>query len=536
MKAGIPPALLGALAALAAGPSPALGENLANAPAPPAVSLPGAAVAATAGADLRTWIVGAGPGAGAIARDHGARRIAPRTWLVPHERARVLATSLRARGLLDYAEPNRLGRLGQTPMPDPLSQFAGWRDYVVLDQVPPPVTRESPLIGVVDTQIDVRHPEIAGSNIGTTSGVAVRDFHGTATSTVAAAPANGVGMLGIWPGARVLATPVPNGLSISCSDSTRAIAQALRAEAAVINMSYGSPTKCIAEEQQVLRAVQAGAVPVAAAGNELARGNPLEYPAGLAHVLTVGAVGPDDRPTGFSNESGAVDLSAPGTGILTAVPGSFDPDPTDDGFAFVDGTSFASPMVAAAVAWIRQARPRLTPFQAAQVVRLGARDVGEPGYDSASGFGVLNMPGALSRAAPRDDPLEPNDDVRYVDGRAFGKPARPLYRGRARTVAAVADFAEDPVDVYRVKLRPGQRLRLSLVPTTGDADLFVFGPRARSVRDSRSLRSSSRRGTAPERISIRNRAGRTRTFYVAVGFDADKRVELYNASYRLRVG
>ena len=45
----------------------------------------------------------------------------------------------------------------------------------------------------------------------------------------------------------------------------------------------------------------------------------------------------------------------------------------------VAGTSFSAPMVSAAVAWVRAARPDLTADQAAQVVRLGARDVGEPG-------------------------------------------------------------------------------------------------------------------------------------------------------------
>ncbi len=193
-------------------------------------------------------------------------------------------------------------------------------------------------------------------------------------------------------------------------------------------------------------------------------------------------------------------------------------------------------MVAAAIAWVRAARPELTPFQAAQVVRLGARDVGRPGYEDATGFGVLHMPGALTREPPAEDPLEPNDDIRYVDGRAFGKPSPPLYkRGRPRSIAAVADFAEDPVDVYRVKLRPRERVRLKLAPTAGDPDLFVFGPDARSVRSSRSLRSSSRGGGAVERLSIRNRARRTRTFYVAAGFDSDKDVELYNVGYRLWV-
>ena len=62
---------------------------------------------------------------------------------------------------------------------------------------------------MVDTQIDINHPEIRGSNIATKGGAALKDLHGTATATVAAAPQNGVGMLGIWPDARVLNVPLP---------------------------------------------------------------------------------------------------------------------------------------------------------------------------------------------------------------------------------------------------------------------------------------------------------------------------------------
>ena len=93
-------------------------------------------------------------------------------------------------------------------------------------------------------------------------------------------------------------------------------------------MSYGSRSPCTPEQQQILRGVKLGAVPVAAAGNEFEDGNPLEFPASLPHVITVSAIGPDEKATGFSNASGAVDLSAPGVGILTAVPAAFDPDGT----------------------------------------------------------------------------------------------------------------------------------------------------------------------------------------------------------------
>jgi hypothetical protein len=535
VKARTPLAALAVLAALAAAPTAALGADLANAPAAATVTLPGDVSAAAAQADPANWIVGTRAGAAALARASGAERIAGRAWLVARARARALADSLAARGLLDYAEPNRIGRGAQAPAPDPLSPLARWRDFVVGAQVPPAVAPTSPLIALIDTQIDVTHPEIAGSNITTAGGATLRDIHGTATATVAAAPANGVGMLGIWPGARALNLPLPDGEAISCADSARGISAAIRAGAAVINMSYGSRTACLTEEQQILRAVKAGAVPVAAAGNEGESGNPLEYPASLGHVITVSAIGPDRQATGFSNTSGAVDLSAPGVGILTAVPVAFDVgDGTQDGFAVVAGTSFAAPMVSAAIAWVRAARPDLTPFQAAQVVRLGASDAGTPGYDNATGFGVLDLAGALALAPPAEDPLEPNDDIRYVNGRAFRDSSPPLFTGRPATIRATADYAEDPVDVYRVKIPAHDRVRLALVPHAGDPDLFVFGSKTRSVRRSSSLRSSSKGGGATERLSVRNKGGGTKTIYVAVGFNARKKVTKFDASYVLR--
>ena len=527
---------MAALAALVAAPTPALGAGLEHAAPADTVVLPGAATAAAVRADPATWIVGARAGrpeAARIARAHGARLIAGTAWLAPRDRAAALAGALRARGLLAWAEPNRLGRRAQGPAPDPLSPQAGWRDFVVGAAIPPAVTPASPLIGVVDTMIDVSHPELAGSNISTAGGPAVSDFHGTAVSTVAAAPANGVGILGIWPGARALNLPLPNGQAITCADSVRGISAAIKAGASVINMSYGSASRCTAEERQIQRAVKAGAVPVAAAGNEFQQGNPPEFPASLPHVLTVSATDPDDKPTGFSNESAAVDLAAPGIGILTAVPVGFDPDGNGDGFAGVSGTSFSSPMVAAAVAWVRAARPELTALQAAQVVRLGARDVGEPGYENSTGFGVLSVPGALALAPPPVDPLEPNDDIRDVNGRAFRALAPPLFNGKAATVAATADAAEDPIDVYRVKVRAGRKLLLTLRPSVGDPDLFVFGAKANNVR-ARPVGISTRSGQKTDRVTVRNRGRKTTTFYAAVGFNRRKDLKLLNASYTLR--
>ena len=100
--------------------------------------------------------------------------------------------------------------------------------------MPPPVGPQSPLIALVDSQLDPAHPDL-GPNITSLSGQPLTDLHGTATAEVAAAPANGVGTLGVWPGARALNVPLP--AVIRCSDSARGIAAALAAGAAVINMS-----------------------------------------------------------------------------------------------------------------------------------------------------------------------------------------------------------------------------------------------------------------------------------------------------------
>ena len=533
MKARASLAAIAAVAALAAAPAQSPAAGLRGVEAPPRVSLPGDASAAAVRADRANWIVATRADGDAIARAYGARRIGGRAWLVARDRARALAGALRARGLLDYAEPNRLGRATQAPPPDPLSGVAGWRDAVVRGQVPPPVTPTSPLIGLVDTMIDVNHPEIAGSNIATAGGAALRDFHGTATGTVAAAPANGVGFLGIWPGARVLNLPLPQGERISCADSVRAIGQAIRAGAGVINMSYAAKAICIAEREQILRAVRAGAVPVAAAGNEFAAGNPPEFPASLPHVITVAATRSDDRPAYFSNENLAVDMSAPGVAILAGVPQAFDEDGNADGFGLLDGTSFAAPMVSAAIAWVQAARPDLKPFQAAEAVRLGARDVGGAGYDQSTGFGVLDLAGAMARPTPINDPLEPNDDIRYVDGRAFGSATPPIFGGRPTAFAGTTDYFEDRFDVYRVKIPAHRRVRLALRPMLGDPDLFVLRGSSRDLSSGRVLRSSTRSGAATDRLRIRNKRGRTKRVYVVIAFARGKRPQLLNTGYVL---
>jgi hypothetical protein len=361
----------------------------------------------------------------------------------------------------------------------------------------------------------------------------VTDSHGTATASVAAAPVNGVGIVGVWPGARAANIPLP--ATIRCSDSAERIASAIEQGAAVINMSYGSQGLCYPEYVALQFAVARGIIPVAAAGNEFASGNPLEYPASLPHVLTVAAVGPDLQSSYFSNTSAAIDLSAPGEGIMTAVPPKFDGDGTPNGYERQSGTSFAAPMVAAAAAWVRQARPTLTSDQVAQVVRIGTSDLGRPGWEVDTGFGLLSVGSALTADPPPRDPAEPNDDIMWVDGRAFRAPDRPIYKGRRQARRfALLDVFEDPADVYRIRVRRHSRVRVSANPSGRD-DVALTAYRGSAKRiDSRPLKRSARRGRRTERLTIRNTSRRMRTFYIAVR--VQRGIRDLDAGYALRVG
>src|SRR3954471_12439060 len=496
----------------------------------PPMELPGdAGVASTS-----DWIVGARPGAAAdaIAARHGARSIGTGSYVLPRGRARELSSALGS--LLFYAEPNRRAKTLQVPSPDPLDARAAWRAAIVDPSlVPPPVTAASPLLALVDATADVDHPEFQGAHLQSIGGFPVSNAHGTETAAVAGAPKNNRGILGVWPGMREVNVALPN--EIACANSVAGIARATDHGASVINMSYGATEPCYAEYVQLQVATARGITLVAAAGNELAEGNPLLFPASLPHVLTVAAVGNDLKAAYFSSASAAVDLSAPGVGILTATPPQFDDDGTRDGYEAVTGTSFSAPMVAAAAAWVRAAKPGYRADQVAEALRASARDLQAKGWDSATGYGLLDVRKALKLPAPAIDPHEPNDDMAWVNGKATGRVDTPVWRhGAARKLRALVDKYEDPADVYRIVFPPDARVRVTLRPLFGNPDLAAFTRAATSTADDEQLIGRSHRnGRKRDTLTLRNPSKRKRSAYLVVYVDDKTRT--LDSRYELRV-
>ncbi|MDQ3677076.1 MAG: S8 family serine peptidase [Actinomycetota bacterium] len=493
--------------------------------------LPAASSSARAAAGQPSgWLVGARPGAATarIARAHGARQSKLDTaFELPAARARAFAAELGRAGTLTYAEPNvrmrRSSAFDSTPL--------GWARTAIVDPGVNPPAPGNAAIAIIDDLVDKAHPDL--SHVHQVNPGPVLGPHGTEVASAAAAQFDGSGVFGVFPRAPVLSFGMP--LVLECADVSNAIVAAADAGARVINLSFGSPGDCTTMFFAVQFAYAAGSLVVAAAGNEFAAGNPVIYPAAYPHVLSVAAIGPNGQAANFSNENTAVDVAAPGVAVPLATPAAFDADGVVDGRTVGHGTSYSAPMVAGAAAWLATVRSTLSNGQLADVLRRSARDIGPPGYDAGTGFGLVRMAGALTAPTPARDVLEPNDGITFVDGTAFGRPDPFIWRGKGRRrLNGTVDEVEDPVDVYRIRVPRRARFRIRLRPRFGDPDLFVYSGKAKSLGDTRKIVARATRGRGKtDSVRLLNRR-RARTLYVAVDVDARSGRTL-DAGYQLEL-
>jgi hypothetical protein len=440
-------------------------------------------------------------------------------WRLPSWEAQRLLPALQRRGLVRSVTPDlpvgtdpgaASGFFGQ--FTDPLSSLEWWPARIgAANWVAPgpgvPLT-------MIDSGVDLSHEEFAGRP--NTIALNAQTFdsnndeaHGTATSSVAAAPLNAKGIVGIYPQAKLqLWDASPTG-QLTVGDEIAGLAAARRTGRGVINLSLGGFDRIPIEEHAILNAFAAGLLIVASAGNDRQEGSSLSYPASFAHVLTVGATDESDRVTSFSSASPAMDLTAPGQDMPVAIPTIFNPT----GYASEDGTSFSSPLVAGAAAAVWTLRPTLSNTQLFEVMRRSARDLGKRGWDANTGYGILNVAAALTRKPPVADPQEPNEDIYLVKPNGLTRAGKtPLTRqGRPRaSLRAQLERREDPEDVYRVWL-PGRGKIVVTVRPTSNVSLEVWGGRTRTVFERGAaarrdlLGASGHAGKRFERVTLKGR-------------------------------
>jgi subtilisin family serine protease len=399
---------------------------------------------------------------------------------------------------------------------DPLSPQEWWPATIgMADWVAPgpgvPVT-------MIDSGVDLSHEEFLGRPntiaLNTQTFTAnEEELHGTATASVVGAPVNAKGIVGIYPQAKLQVWDASPGGELTVGDEIAGLASANKHGPGVINLSLGGFDRIPIEEHAILGAFAAGSLVVASAGNDREEGSSPSYPASFAHVLTVGATDESDRATSFSSKSPEMDLAAPGQDMEAAIPTVFTDGPNPPGYAQVDGTSFSAPLVSGAAAAVWTLRPTLTNTQLFEVMRRSARDVGKAGWDSDTGYGILNVPAALTRKPPAVDPQEPNEDVYLVRPNGLtrnGKIPLTAQRHPRATVLASLERGEDPEDVYRFWLPAKGKIVVALRPNA-NADLEVWGPKTSTVfehgkaarRDL--IAASAHPGKRLERVTLKGR-------------------------------
>jgi hypothetical protein len=196
-------------------------------------------------------------------------------------------------------------------------------------------------IAVIDTAVDTKHADLAGSRITTRNFTGQRQraaAHGTAVAgIIAATGGNQLGIVGIAPEAQVHAlaacwSDAANPARAICDSFTLAVAlaNAIELKANIVNLSLGGPSdpllRRLVEHGLARNMIFVAALPAAGA----ATGFPSEIPG----VVLVDAVGHKHTARDV--------LLAPGTDILTLVP--------QNGYDFVSGSSMAAANVSGGIA------------------------------------------------------------------------------------------------------------------------------------------------------------------------------------------
>ena len=253
-------------------------------------------------------------------------------------------------------------------------------------------------VAVLDTGCDLQHPDLQGRKIESksfVSGEAAQDGHGHGTHCIGTSmglkkPSTGP-RYGVAYGAEIYAGKVlSNAGSGSDSQILGGINWAIQNKCVVISMSLGSATApgqsySRVYEAVAARALRAGTLIVAAAGNESDRPgqiNPVGHPANCPSIMAVAALDPALGVAPFSNrgidpDGGQVDIAGPGVGVYSSFL-----MPTR--YRRLSGTSMATPHVAGVVALLAEANPaargaalaQLLTTRARRLARLSSADVG----------------------------------------------------------------------------------------------------------------------------------------------------------------
>jgi len=236
-------------------------------------------------------------------------------------------------------------------------------------------------IAVIDSGVDVKHPELANSVADTFDALGSKEgphVHGTGIAGAIVAHAR---LMGSAPEARLLAIRA-FGVGSKGAESTsyvilRGLDYAAEHGAQIINMSFAGPKDPLIERGVAATAAR-GILMVAAAGNAGAKSPPL-YPAANPNVIAVSGTDAQEKLFTASNRGNHIAIAAPGADIFLPAP--------DEKYQITSGTSFSAAYISGVAALLLERNPALKPGDVRAILMKTASDLGAPGRDDLFGAG-----------------------------------------------------------------------------------------------------------------------------------------------------
>lgn len=344
--------------------------------------------------------------AATLARRHRLTRVETQTfpllnstffrWRIPDGRSvDAVVRELTADRSIKSAQRNSIFRLQQAA---PSVERSAPEQYALeklqLRQAHALSTGQGVRVAVIDSGIDVTHPELSGaveSSFDALGSGEAAHAHGTGIAGIIAAHGR---LTGAAPGARLLAIRA-FGAQKSGATSTsfillKSLDYAVSHGAQIINMSFAGPQDS-ALQRGLGVAVEKGITLVAAAGNAGPKSPPL-YPGADPRVIAVTATDASDRLFPAANRGSYIAIAAPGVDILTALPGGK--------YGVSSGTSLSAAFMSGLAALMLARNPALTPEDLRLALTKAARDLGPPGRDDQFGAGEANALTAVSAVEP----------------------------------------------------------------------------------------------------------------------------------------
>jgi pentapeptide MXKDX repeat protein len=313
---------------------------------------------------------------------------------------------------IGIAQPNYVYQLRQDATLAARGNAGDSSQYVVnklrLGEAHRVATGSNVLVAVIDSAIDIRHPDLAGAVVEQFSAVGRPEkphVHGTGMVGAIAAHSR---LLGVAPKARILAVQAFSADSRQSPEATTrhiiaGLEWAISKGARVINMSFAGPYDPMLQ-LAMKNAYAKGVVLIAAAGNAGAKSPPL-YPAADPHVIAVTATDQNDQLFGGANQGPHVAVAAPGVDITVPAP--------SDAYQVTTGTSVAAAHVSGVAALLVERHPSVDAATILEVLTASAKRLGATGRDDRFGWGLVDPASALAEL-----------DARIADSKV-ATPAKP---------------------------------------------------------------------------------------------------------------